>query len=85
MDGRFLSWRPRSLMWWIAWLNMAGSIAFGFSAIASYVLPTTGELINSAWSIGGTFVGAICFLLGAALMLPAWRNGVLSEPSQRTP
>jgi len=81
LDGRFLSWRPRLIVWWIAWLNMLGSIAFGFSAIASYVLPTTGNLINSAWSIGGTFVGAICFLLGAALMLPAWRSAVLSEPT----
>jgi hypothetical protein len=81
LGGRFLSWQPRSLPWWIAWLNMLGSIAFGFSAIASYVLPTTGELINSQWSIGGTFVGAVCFLIGAALMLPAWRSAVSSARS----
>jgi hypothetical protein len=79
IGGRVLSWRPRSLPWWIAWLNMLGSIAFGFSAVASYVLPTTNELISSAWSIGGTFVGAICFLLGAALMLPAWTAAVLAD------
>ena len=83
LDGRFLSWQPRSLMWWIAWLNMLGSIAFGFSAIASYVLPTTGDLINSDWSIGGTFVGAICFFLGAALMLPAWKAAVLTDSTSR--
>lgn len=85
LDGRFLSWQPRSLPWTIAWLNMLGSIAFGFSAVASYVLPTTGELINSDWSLGGTFVGAICFLLGAALMLPAWRSAVLASSSSGTP
>ena len=45
--GRFLSFQPRSFPWLIAWLNMIGSILFMFSALASYVLPTTGEFINS--------------------------------------
>jgi hypothetical protein len=46
------------------------------SALASYVLPTTGEYINSRLSIGGTLFGAVCFLLGAILMFPAWRHAV---------
>src|SRR4029450_5898671 len=33
--GRFLSFRPRNLTWWIAWLNMIGSILFMASALAS--------------------------------------------------
>jgi hypothetical protein len=74
-DG-FLSWRPRQLTWWIAWLNMLGSIAFMASAVASYVLPSTGGLIDEPVANAGTFVGAICFLIGAALMLPAWRRAV---------
>jgi hypothetical protein len=74
--GRFLSFRPRSIPWYIAWLNMIGSIFFMISALASYVLPTTGELINSPVSIGGTLLGALCFLLGAILMFPAWRHAV---------
>jgi hypothetical protein len=57
----------------IAWVNMAGSIAFGFSAVGSFVLPSTGEFLNMRWADLGTLLGAICFLLGAALMLPAWR------------
>jgi hypothetical protein len=44
------------------------------SALASYVLPTTGELINSPVSIAGTLLGALCFLVGAILMFPAWRH-----------
>ena len=74
--GRFLSFRPRSFPWWIAWLNMIGSILFMASALASYVLPRTGELINSQISIIGTLLGALCFLLGAVLMFPAWSHAL---------
>ncbi len=74
--GRLFSFRPRSFRWWIAWLNMSGSIFFMASAIASYVLPSSGELINNPVSIGGTLLGALCFLLGAILMLPAWKRAV---------
>jgi hypothetical protein len=74
--GRLFSFRPRSFPWWIAWLNMIGSILFMASAIASYVLPSSGELINDPVSIGGTLFGALCFLLGAILMFPAWRDVV---------
>src|SRR6188472_313443 len=74
--GRFLSFRPRNLLWWIAWLNMIGSILFMASALASYVLPMTGEFVNGQISIAGTLLGAACFLLGAILMFPAWRHVV---------
>ena len=74
--GRLLSFRPRSFPWWIAWLNMLGSIFFMASALASFVLPSTGELINSQISIVGTLLGALCFLIGAILMFPAWRHAV---------
>ena len=74
--GRLLSFRPRSFPWWIAWLNMLGSIFFMASALASFVLPATSELINSQISIVGTLLGALCFLIGAILMFPAWRHAV---------
>ena len=63
-------WRLRSLPWWITALNLLGSIAFGVSAIASFVLPTTGVPINVALVNFGTFVGAGCFFIGAVLLLP---------------
>jgi hypothetical protein len=47
-----------------------GSIAFGASAIASYIVPSTGQLWNVELTNLGTFVGAICFLVGAILLLP---------------
>jgi hypothetical protein len=88
--GRFLSFQPRSFPWRIAWLNMIGSILFMISALASFVLPGTGELINSWVSIAGTLLGALCFLIGAILMFPAWRHAVRAaqpscpeEPSNR--
>jgi hypothetical protein len=81
--GRFLSFRPRSLPWWIAWLNMIGSILFMASALASFVLPSTEELINTQVSIIGTLLGAACFLIGAILMFPAWRHAVrTAQPSR---
>jgi hypothetical protein len=81
--GRLLSVRPHSFPWWIVWLNMIGSILFMGSALASYVLPTTGEYINSRVSIIGTLLGALCFLIGAALMFPAWRQAVRAAKSLR--
>ncbi|MGA3360073.1 MAG: hypothetical protein ABSC87_07690, partial [Halobacteriota archaeon] len=55
---------------WITALNLLGSVAFGVSAIASYVVPTTGLPINVALVNLGTFVGALCFFIGAVLLLP---------------
>ena len=48
---------------------MVGSIAFGLSAIGSFVLPTTGEPASVWLTNMGTFVGALCFLAGAVLLL----------------
>jgi hypothetical protein len=67
---RWFSWQPRRRAWKITALNLLGSIAFGVSAIASYVLPTTGDPLSVFWTNFGTFVGALCFLTGAVLLLP---------------
>jgi len=64
------SWHPRDRAWRIAALNFVGSVAFLVSAIASYVLPTTGAPLSLFWTNFGTFVGAVCFFLGAYLLLP---------------
>jgi hypothetical protein len=75
----FWGLRLRALPWLIAWLNMLGSVAFMASAIASFVLPSTDTLIDLSLANAGTFLGAVCFLIGAALMLPAWRASVRSR------
>jgi hypothetical protein len=64
------SWRPRSLSWLITALNLTGSIAFGVSAIASHVVPASDQPRNVTLMNLGTFVGALCFLIGAVLLLP---------------
>ena len=40
----WLAWSPHSLSWWITALNLVGSIAFGVSAVAAYIVPSTGDL-----------------------------------------
>jgi hypothetical protein len=67
-DGPW-AWRPSRIPWWITALNLAGSVAFGISAVASYVT-SSGQLLSVALTNLGTFVGAVCFLIGAVLLLP---------------
>ncbi|MGA9279382.1 hypothetical protein [Ilumatobacter sp.] len=57
--------------WWSAALNYIGSIFFMLSAIAAIVLPTTGEVLNITIVNAATFIGAVCFFVGAYLLLPA--------------
>lgn len=63
-------WRQPGVSWSIVALNLLGSVSFGVAAVAAFVLPTTGEVLNITLVNGGTFVGAICFLLGAYLLMP---------------
>lgn len=61
----------RGRSWAIAALNMLGSIFFGISAVGAWVVPDTDEVLNSVWANGGTFLGAVCFLIGAWLIIPS--------------
>lgn len=61
--------RARGRTWKIAAINVAGSLAFGISAVASLVIPSTGDLWNAQLSNLGTLAGALLFLTGAILML----------------
>ncbi len=64
-------WRPRwhDVAWRIVWLNMLGSVFFMASAIAAFVRPSTGDLVSATIANTGTFLGALCFLWGAELLL----------------
>jgi len=77
----WLAWSPSGLSWWITALNLFGSIAFGVSAVAAFIIPSTGELWNVELSNLGTFVGALCFLVGAFLLLPERTAGLESSPA----
>ena len=63
-------WRPRSLEWQIVAVNLLGCIAFGISAIASFVVPSTGSVMDLAAANVTTAFGGLCFLIGAVLLLP---------------
>jgi hypothetical protein len=85
LGGRLFTWQSASLDWWIAWINMLGSIFFMWSALGSYVVPGTGDLLNPRASIGGTLLGAACFLIGAILVFPAWRRAVVAVTASASP
>lgn len=63
-------WDPEARTWWATWLNMAGSVAFGISAVAAFVVPSSGEVANARLVNLGTFAGAVCFLAAALLTRP---------------
>jgi YrhK-like protein len=68
--------RPRGgLPWWIAAVNLAGCVAFGISAVAGHVVPSTGSALDLAAANTWTALGALCFLIGAILLLPATAEG----------
>jgi hypothetical protein len=85
--GGLWSWHPRSPDWDIAAFNLGGSIAFGASAVASYVVPASDQPRNVTLMNTGTFVGALCFLVGAVLLLPRRPSSVASSSDghQRDP
>ena len=60
-------WDPRARSWRCTWLNMAGSVFFGLSAVGAYVIPETSNLVSQFWANAGTFLGALCFLAAALL------------------
>jgi hypothetical protein len=59
--------RHTSTAWWIAAVNLLGSVAFGAAAIASLVEPSSGEPVSARIANAGTSLGAACFLAGALL------------------
>ena len=69
VGGHGASWRKRTTEWWIAAVNLAGSVAFGVSAIASFVVPKTGSILDLGAANFTTALGALGFLAGALLML----------------
>src|SRR5262249_33522586 len=57
-------WRParEGRGWWQPAINLLGCIFFGISAVAGYVVPTTGSILDQAAANWNTALGAACFL-----------------------
>ncbi|MFZ0090392.1 MAG: hypothetical protein WAL63_12845 [Solirubrobacteraceae bacterium] len=60
--------------WWEPPVNLLGCIFFGISAIAGYLVPSTGSLLNLAAANWNTAVGAACFLACALATLVTGRT-----------
>lgn len=59
----------KSRDWQADWINLVGCVAFGISAVGSYV-SKTGATVDAVAANLGTFLGALCFLVAALLVLP---------------
>jgi hypothetical protein len=57
-------WRPvrGARGWWEPAVNLAGCVFFGISAVAGYVVPSTGSILALAAANWNTALGAACFL-----------------------
>jgi hypothetical protein len=60
--------------WWEPGVNLLGCIFFGISAIAGYVVPSRGSMIDLAAANWNTALGAACFLAGAVATLLTGRT-----------
>jgi hypothetical protein len=88
VTGHLLGRPRRTLESAVVTVNLVGCLAFGVSAVASHVVPTTGSERNLAAVNTFTALGALCFLIGAVLMLPEGANASASATSsekQRQP
>ena len=48
--------------WWQPAVNLLGCVLFGISAVAGYVVPSTGSVLDLAAANWNTCLGAACFL-----------------------
>jgi hypothetical protein len=67
---RFRHSHVRERSWAIAALNLVGSVFFGLSAVGAFPEPTGSGVADLMWANAGTLLGALCFLVGALLVLP---------------
>ena len=56
--------------WTMAAINLAGCVLFGVSAIASFIVPAEGTILDLAAANLTTSLGGLCFLIGALMLLP---------------
>jgi len=60
--------------WWEAAVNLLGCVFFGISAVAGYLVPSTGSILDLAWANWNTALGAACFLACALATLRTGRT-----------
>ena len=60
--------------WWEPSVNLLGCVFFGISAVAGYLVPSTGSVLNLAAANFNTALGAVCFLTCALATLLTGRT-----------
>jgi hypothetical protein len=70
VTGGWLRRSPHTVEGAVVSVNLFGCVAFGVSAVAAYVVPGTSDLVAATLANATTSLGALAFLLGAALMVP---------------
>ena len=82
--------------WWEPAVNLLGCVLFGISAVAGYVVPSPGSIVDLAAANWTTALGAACFLACAVAALftgetskllhgrriSAWEHEALTEADQ---
>jgi hypothetical protein len=66
----FWCWQPRSITWWIVWINFVGCVAFMISGIVAFARPDPIFDNLATWATITTLIGAVCFFVAAYLMWP---------------
>ncbi len=66
---------------WEPLVNLLGCVFFGISAVAGYVVPASGSMLDLAWANWNTALGAACFLACALGTLLTGRT--VKSPRQR--
>jgi len=80
---RWRGWLPArgGSGWWQPLVNLLGCVFFGISAVAGFVVPSTGSMIDLAAANWNTSLGAACFL---ACALDTLRSGRVSKMPVRS-
>jgi hypothetical protein len=60
--------------WWEPTVNLLGCVFFGISAVAGYLVPSTGSVYNLAAANLNTVLGSACFLTCAVATLRTGRT-----------
>jgi hypothetical protein len=59
--------RIHEIGWWIVAVNQVGSVLFFLAGLAAYTRPATSTAINLDIVNWGTFLGALCFVIGGVV------------------
>ena len=76
-------WLPRrgGSGWWQPAVNLLGCVFFGISAVAGYVVPSSGSMLDLAAANWNTSLGAACFL--ACALDTLWSGRASKMPIRR--